>query len=270
MTAAPPEISVVVPTYNDAQFLPRCLRSVFAQTLPVRQVVLVDDGTTQEECKETIESLVNKHPDVLLIAQQNAGAAAARNLGLKAVDTEFVAFVDADDWLEPECLDARYKVFCEIGGLAGAFSGYRKTSNGQTIGSSTFRSITVDDPDPNLIGRSDGFPGGLPMYLFRTAAVRSLQGLDESLSIMEDFDFILRLMASGGRVAGHNSPLYVREVRQQSYSRRSSWLRLKGVGRFLRKARSEGLLSEMETVRRAFLAVAEFVSGLVSFGRRKG
>jgi glycosyltransferase involved in cell wall biosynthesis len=74
-----PSISVVIPAYNSSQTILRALSSVFKQTLPPTEVIVVDDGSSDNTAKLVRET----HPTVKLILQQNAGAAAARNTGVR-------------------------------------------------------------------------------------------------------------------------------------------------------------------------------------------
>ncbi len=89
-------ISVIIPTYNRAHTLSRALDSVLAQTHPADEVIVIDDGSTDS----TVELLQNSYPNVTLIQQQNRGVSAARNSGIRASHSEWVALLDSDDeWL---------------------------------------------------------------------------------------------------------------------------------------------------------------------------
>jgi len=91
-----PLVSVVIPAYNCARFIGEALDSVFAQDYPELEVVVVDDGSTDDTC-----AVVEGYGDrVKLIRQRNAGAAVARNEGMRRASGEYVAFLDSDDlWL---------------------------------------------------------------------------------------------------------------------------------------------------------------------------
>ncbi|MHC5184212.1 MAG: glycosyltransferase family 2 protein [Planctomycetota bacterium] len=89
-------ISVVIPVYNCGRYVARAIESVLNQTHPVQEIVVVDDGST-DNSSTVIESYETK---VRYIYQQNAGASAARNAGIEAASGNWIAFLDADDeWL---------------------------------------------------------------------------------------------------------------------------------------------------------------------------
>lgn len=90
------DISVVIPTFNDAQRVGRAVQSVLAQTLHPREILVVDDGSTDE----TTAALRVFDGQVRVIRQENKGAGAARNTGVRAARGEWLAFLDSDDeWL---------------------------------------------------------------------------------------------------------------------------------------------------------------------------
>lgn len=95
-----PTVSVVIPCYNGAAFLRETLDSVLAQTHPVLEVIVVDDGSTDDSA-----AIAESYgPPVRVIRQANAGESSARNRGIDEAKGSLVAFVDADDLWEPEKL----------------------------------------------------------------------------------------------------------------------------------------------------------------------
>lgn len=96
-----PKISVIVPVYNGAEFLRPCVDSILAQSFCDLEIILVDDGST-DESPEICDWYASQDKRVICIHQANAGAAAARNCGLKAAAGEYIAFVDSDDWIDQD------------------------------------------------------------------------------------------------------------------------------------------------------------------------
>jgi hypothetical protein len=97
MTSAPPLVSVVVPTFRGAQHVAETLCSVIAQTHPVVEIIVVDDGSDDDTCAQVRAAA----PQAVLRQQKNAGVCAARNHGLSLARGEFVIFLDQDDIWHP-------------------------------------------------------------------------------------------------------------------------------------------------------------------------
>lgn len=96
-----PIISVIVPVYNAAQFLQPCVDSILSQTYQQLEVILIDDGSS-DESSILCDNYSALDPRVICIHQKNGGAAAARNRGLEIATGEYIAFVDSDDWIDPD------------------------------------------------------------------------------------------------------------------------------------------------------------------------
>jgi glycosyltransferase involved in cell wall biosynthesis len=95
-------VSVVIPVYNRADLLPRSIESALAQTCPTREIIVVDDGSTDGSA----EAASRCGGSVRVIRQANQGVAAARNAGIRAASSEWVAFLDADDALLPQAIES--------------------------------------------------------------------------------------------------------------------------------------------------------------------
>lgn len=95
-----PLISVIIPVYNVAPYLPQCLDSVLAQTYPYLEIIVVDDGSI-DGSPEIIRGYLGKDARIRGIFQKNQGVSQARNMGLQASTGKYVLFLDGDDWLEP-------------------------------------------------------------------------------------------------------------------------------------------------------------------------
>ncbi|MEW5767211.1 MAG: glycosyltransferase [bacterium] len=102
-----PKVSVVIPTYNAAAYLPEAIDSVLAQTFQDYEIIVVDDGSTDN----TREVLAPYQDRIRYIHQENAGPSPAKNKGIKEARGEFVAFLDADDIWLPEKLALQMEVF---------------------------------------------------------------------------------------------------------------------------------------------------------------
>lgn len=97
-------ISVIVPVYNAEKYLDRCLKSLTEQSYTNLEILLIDDGST-DNSSQICRNWCRKDSRIKLLSQKNQGVSAARNLGLDHVSGEFIAFVDADDWVMLQMLE---------------------------------------------------------------------------------------------------------------------------------------------------------------------
>lgn len=93
-------VSVIIPTFNYARFLPHAIDSVLAQTYQRKECIVVDDGSTDS----TPEVLWHYETRIKVVTQPNRGLSAARNAGMAAARGDYLSFLDADDWSEPDKL----------------------------------------------------------------------------------------------------------------------------------------------------------------------
>src|ERR1700759_3499373 len=89
------KVSVIVPMYNAELYIAEAIESILNQTLPVSEIFVVDDGSTDNSC-----AIVGRYPDVVLLKKNHSGIGDTRNHGLKHATGAFISFLDADDrWL---------------------------------------------------------------------------------------------------------------------------------------------------------------------------
>lgn len=103
-------LSIILPVYNVAKFIPDCINSLLCQDIPESdyEIIFVDDGSPDNSV-EVIQGYQAKNQNILLIRQENAGVSTARNNGLTAAQGEYVWFVDPDDYIQANCLGAILK-----------------------------------------------------------------------------------------------------------------------------------------------------------------
>lgn len=103
-----PQISIIVPVYNTAEYLERCIGSIIKQDFTEWELLLIDDGSTDNSlfiCKK-IEA---KDCRIKVFSQNNSGVSAARNKGLNEALGQYICFIDSDDYIEPNYLSSLYK-----------------------------------------------------------------------------------------------------------------------------------------------------------------
>jgi glycosyltransferase involved in cell wall biosynthesis len=180
--------TVIIPAYNASRFLGEALESIFRQTRPADEVIVVDDCSTDDTL-----AIARRFPVVVLPSRSNQGHAAARNLGIQAAQGDVIAWLDADDCFEPNHLEVVVALLEQNSQAAVAFSAVR------------------------IVGERSGVWGGFPCSegpeemlrhclrrtvvpamsaVTRTFALRSIGGFDSALRIAPDFDLWLRLSRS--------------------------------------------------------------------------
>ena len=191
-----PLFSVVIPTYNRVNLLLRALASVWSQTLTDLEVVVVDDGSTDE----TSERLAGLGDRVQLITQANRGPGSARNLGANVARGKYVAFLDSDDLWFPWTLATFSELVCRHGtpsilsGKLVEFSDEAELENirAEPIAADVFSDYLASSRVPYFVGSN-------MMVLRRDAFLNSGGFIDERVNC-EDHDLILRLGLAPGFV----------------------------------------------------------------------
>jgi glycosyltransferase involved in cell wall biosynthesis len=105
-------VSVIVPVYNAEKFLSRCIQSILNQTYKNFELILVDDGSTDDSAK-IIEKFSKTDGRIVALKQKNSGVSSARNAGLEIAKGEWIAFVDADDWIDADAYEILVKTALE-------------------------------------------------------------------------------------------------------------------------------------------------------------
>ena len=107
-------VSIIIPVYNVAAYLPQCLESVLSQTYPALEVILVDDGS-KDDSGSICDRCAQQDARVTVIHQTNAGAANAKNAGLDRATGDFITFIDSDDYVERNWIENLMKAADQYG-----------------------------------------------------------------------------------------------------------------------------------------------------------
>lgn len=179
-------VSVVIPCFNQAHFLREALESVAAQSYPLLDVVVVDDGSS-----DNTEAVSRSFPGVRCVRQDNAGLAAARNAGLRHTLGEFVLFLDADDRLLPDAVEQAISTFAKQPGLAAVY-GYSRffTSDGSTVPNIKQPDIHPDYYSGLLRGCPILAPGSV---VYRRSVFEAVGHFDETNDAAADYDLYYRV-----------------------------------------------------------------------------
>jgi glycosyltransferase involved in cell wall biosynthesis len=192
------KVAVVIPCWNHGRLLVEALASVASQTLRPSQVIVVDDGSTDETA-----ATAQGHPDVMLVRQEHSGTASARNAGLAHADADVVAFLDADDLWPVDSLEQRVVALREhdADGCFGVV---------EEFGDSAAYEGSV------RAGSAARLPGSM---LVTREALAQVGLFDTSLAAGEAIDWVLRFDAAGLRWCSVADVVLRRRVHADNTSR---------------------------------------------------
>ena len=200
---AGPEVSIIIPAYNVAPYIERCLDSAVGQTLASLEVIVIDDGSTDGSAA-ICDAWAQRHCGRLrVIHQDNAGVSAARNRGIEAARGRYLAFVDADDYVATDFTERLHRLACR--GRSQLAKGLRVTQ---------FADGTQQPrPDVNHAIRQLGSPRCLCAQWITAIYARELftrHGLrfDEQLRYAEDLLFLYQAASHCSRIAVDNAARY--------------------------------------------------------------
>jgi glycosyltransferase involved in cell wall biosynthesis len=206
-----PKVSVILPTYNCARYLQESIDSVLSQDLKDKELIVVDDGST-DDTKQAV-SRYSAHPEVVYLHQEHGGLPAARNAGLKRAAGEHISFIDADDIYLPGRLSRQ----------AAILDSDRRTD----IVYTAWRYFYDGDKDHGMSSPYAKLSGDILFFLKRsnfipivTAMVRrsSLGDVrfDDTLKSHEDWDLWLKLAGKGKTFRCIDEELTMIRVRKSS------------------------------------------------------
>lgn len=188
-------VAVIIPTFNYAHFLADAIKSVLAQTRRADEIIVVDDGSTDDPA-----AVVAQFQAVRIIRQKNRGLSAARNTGLWNSKASHVVFLDADDRLLPHALEAGLKCVASHPGCALVYGGCNFIAENGDSWSRTAKPIIEHASVAFLRYPIDG----IMTVVFQRDCLLAINGFDETLRTFEDRDIYLRL-AQRYPVASHST-----------------------------------------------------------------
>lgn len=194
-------VSVVIPTYNRASVVGEAIESALRQTRPPEEVIVVDDGSTDD----TARALRSFGERIRVIRQDNAGVSAARNAGVRAASSEWIALLDSDDEWLPEKLEAQVKqVECHAEAVGHSTNMLIRMPGHADVNLYALRGYGLSEEEPHYFDRplACAMRGMFPPVtsMMRRGAMIDAGLFDESMHIYEDFDLIARVALLGAWV----------------------------------------------------------------------
>ena len=240
-----PKVSVLVAAYNAAASITACLSSIGQQNFQDWQCVVVDDGST-DNTAELVNSFSANDPRMQLLQRPHQGVVAARNAGLDSCKGEFIAIIDADDFMLPERLAAQLLAFEQTPSLAAVGSKvcylprtavgpgrleYERWLNGQRTCANIRRDRYIE------------MPIGHPTLMLRANALKALRYRD--MGWPEDWDLLLRLLDLGAEVGIVPQVLHHWHLSESSLSQHSSAYTIEAFARCRAAFLADGFLRDV-------------------------
>lgn len=244
-----PLLSVIVPVYMTDRYTGICIESVINQTYKNLEIILVDDGST-DNCPELCDLYATKDSRIKVIHKENGGLVSGRKAGILASKGEYIGYVDGDDWIGPgyyqSMMDAMRESDADIA-IAGfsrdLFSLSVKMQNAMPAG--LYEGKSLEFFYKNMISYGDFFNHGITTYfwnkLFRRDTIYPYQmAVDNSFFVLEDGAAVFPAMLNANRIVVTDNYAYHYRQREGSMLKsvpdlKKESIRLKAVNSFLRK-----------------------------------
>lgn len=210
-----PEVSVIIPVYNEQKYLRKCLDSLVSQSHPAVEIIVIDDGSTDASV-QIAEEYVRRYDNVRLLHQDHKGPGAARNLGAYQVRGEILAFADADMTFAPNYLEALIAPF-KTQQIVGTFSKEEYVANYDNAWARCWNindGLTTDKRHP------DNCPDQQPVFRavhkenFLNVGGFSEQGSGDDRTLAAKLGTLARV--APGAVCYHHNPDSLRDIFNQS------------------------------------------------------
>lgn len=210
-------VSVIIPVYNVEKYLSACLDSVINQTYKNLEIILVDDGSTDNSLK-ICENYQKIDSRIKFVHKKNGGVSSARNLGLKKCHGKFIYFIDSDDRIDKNAISELVK---KIGNYSLAVCEYSKVDNNKLVHVkyNLDHDMTKKEFYSNILS-DDKFGGYLWNKLYNAKVLKDSDDnwifFDEKVKIMEDMLYNFKISSNIDKVKVVSLPLYFYNLRGDS------------------------------------------------------
>lgn len=200
-------ISVIVPIYNAEKYLEQCIKSIVNQTYKNIEIILVDDGSIDESHK-ICDEYKEKDSRIIVVHKKNGGVSSARNTGLNLAKGDWIAFIDADDWVEKEYLE---ELICNAKekNVNISMCGYNRISNnGNKEKKSNNKKEIVDSKEYLIraLNPQTGY-GFVPLKIINKKIIKNIK-FNQNLTVGEDALFNMEIAPNINKAFYCNKALY--------------------------------------------------------------
>jgi len=212
------KISVIVPVYNAEQYIGKCVQSILSQSLDGMEIILVNDGSTDKSA-ELLNQYSKKYDNITVIHQENAKQGAARNAGMSIAKGEYIAFVDADDYLSGDHFGEMYG-FCSQNQLdmygSSALCLDKENRISEEAVAMRCEEDTIYSGEAYITEFGYVIKPMVPLYLFKRSFLNdnNLRFIKHVFS--EDNLFILQCISKAKRMAHHRYAHYIYVYNEKS------------------------------------------------------
>ena len=215
-------ISIVIPAYNIGAYLNLCLNSIIAQTYKDYEVIIVDDGST-DDTLNIANRYCNNDNRISVIHIENHGVSYARNIGINKAKGDYITFIDGDDWLEEKYLEILYNNIINNHADVSVCSYFYSYDDRETRFLITESDTELIDNLTSLCQMADPHKMWVGWAWGKLYSIKIIKNYnikyDESISICEDSLFNVMYLNHAKKIVKSNVPLYHYRIRQQSATR---------------------------------------------------
>ena len=213
-----PLISIIIPCFNAEKTLEKCLESVVQQSYANLEIIIIDDGST-DETSLIYNKFQSNDERILVLKQQNSGVSKARNTGVKAATGDYICFVDSDDWAELNYCSELYSLLVGENADISIVEASYEDENGNVLCSKPISDEKIFDGNRALVllledQEIQSHPWG---KLFKADLLRNVH-FPENLKCFEDYSTLFKIFNKAVKVVKSNEKLYHYIQRENSLS----------------------------------------------------
>ncbi len=194
-----PRVSIIIPCYNAAPWIEETIRSALAQTHADREIIVIDDGSTDDSLRR---ARTFEPAGVRVVTQRNAGASAARNHGLRLATGDFIQYLDADDLLAPDKIERQLREFGRDPSTRLTSASWARFQSSIIDSKREINSLSADLSATDFIRLALQHHHMMhpAAWLVPTAVCRAAGGWNEDLSLNDDGEYFARIVLAAGRI----------------------------------------------------------------------